>query len=141
MKILGAGYGRVVIEENNKTVIKKYLSEYGKYQNQTEYYIYMHASDEQKEIICPVIDLKDGILEMYKAKPLDRLYPELKTIQEYYNVTALYKLPFWDKLKSLMDDFNLARGDIEKLSSWGLFNNKIVLIDYGTTSFDLAYLF
>ena len=33
-----------------------------------------------------------------------------------------------------MDDFNLARGDIEKLSSWGLFNNKIVLIDYGTTS-------
>jgi len=70
--------------------------------------------DEQKEIICPVIDLKDGILEMYKAEPLDRLYPELKTIQEYYNVTALYKLPFWDKLKSLMDDFNLARGDIEK---------------------------
>lgn len=123
----------------------------GSCQNTVEYSTYRYAN-ALVDILCPVHDISnDGInLIMAKAVPLNKikadnpLYLDIQRFKKILNKVKWHIHPratlsdlseeenlLRDDILTLIDDFELLRGDLFRLSSWGYWQDKFVLIDYG----------
>lgn len=129
---IGEGAGRAVYAINKKYVLKLAKSKGGDKQCEMEYYIYNNAPKYLKRFLCPVVWYKDDMIIMKRATSL------LKTGEyRHKNIFRLFGLsvedPFVKKVNKLVDTFDLLYGDVKSISSWGLLNGQLVLVDYGCT--------
>ena len=128
---LGEGISRMVYSINENYVVKVAKIDDGSYQNKVENLVYTHASRHLLKYLCPIVYFQPDRIIMRKAIPLSSVikkkYIDLRIIrpekQAYYDLTKLTK------------DFILDAEDIISTSSWGIYNNQNVLIDYGCTSY------
>jgi hypothetical protein len=136
-KFLNKGTGRYVYVINNEYVLKLANNNKGIEQNKTE--INISESGKYNDIIASVIEYdKNGLyLIQQKANEI--------TEQEFTNITGLKvqgflsynknwesKNPkFYNKVDSLIEEFDLDRFDISTINSWGTINGNLVIVDYG----------
>lgn len=132
-KYLGEGGGRIVYAINNDYVLKLSKFSGGYKQCETENYIYHNVQQHLKKYLCPVVWYKEDMIIMRKAIPLAK-----KRKEKHNNVFRRLGISEEDilyiNIEELVKTFNLLYGDIESLSSWGILDNQIILIDYGCTN-------
>lgn len=132
-KLLGEGGGRLIYGLDDRYVIKLSKSDGGDEQCEQEYYIYNDIEENLKRYLCPVIWYKDDMLIMRKAIPLAKNRKEKsKNVFKFLNV-GINDTLYLNTMK-LIEAYDLLYGDIKSLSSWGMIDNQIVLIDYGCTN-------
>lgn len=128
--LLGEGISRRVYDLNNGLVLKLAKPEDGDYQNKVEYYVYTHASPEEKRFLCPIIWFTPRMLIMPKAQPISSVIQEkvlnLRTIRPEPN--AFQHIDYFSRR------FLMLSEDIESPTSWGCLKGENVLIDYGCTT-------
>ncbi|MBZ9686702.1 hypothetical protein G9F72_010235 [Clostridium estertheticum] len=128
---LGEGLCREVYSINDDYVVKVAKLDDGSYQNRVENHVYTHATKDLLKYLCPIVWFKPNRIIMRRAIPLSSLikdkYIDLKTIRPEKESYA--------DLNKLTNNFMLLADDIISTSSWGIYNNENVLIDYGCTSY------
>lgn len=136
---LGEGICRKVYSINEDYVVKVAKIDDGQYQNKVENYVYTHATKNLLKYLCPIVWFEPDRIIMRKAIPLSSLikdkYIDPKTIRPEKEAYA--------DLNELTKKFILFPEDIVSTSSWGIYNNENVLIDYGCTTYlgDAFYTF
>lgn len=154
---LGAGSARAAYELNNDFVLKLAKNQKGIFQNEIEmnYDIQSCYGDILAKIVKYDENAKWIIAQKafkIKSKKQFQILSDFSPddIQGYLAIKVLktgwmIKIPtqeivnqmennLWiQELLSMCIDFDLHIGDINRISSWGFLNNKIVLIDYGVT--------
>lgn len=129
---LGEGAGRIVYAINKRYVIKLAKSDGGDKQCEMENYIYNNSPKRLKKYLCPVVWYKDDMVIMKRAIPVARNRENKeKNVFRYFGIGI--DNPFYKKVNMLVDIFDLLYGDVKSLSSWGLLDGRLVLIDYGCT--------
>ena len=68
-------------------------------------------------------------LIMKKAKPIKNE----KEFLNYFNIENKKDIKNKESIKEIHDKYNLVWADLYKFTSWGIVNNRYVLIDYGYT--------
>ena len=127
---LGEGISRKVYSINDDYVIKVAKVNDGRYQNRVENYVYTHAPKNMVKYLCPIVWFEPDRIIMRKAIPLSSLIKD-----KYINLKKIRpESESYADLSKLTNDFILFAEDIISTSSWGILNNKNVLIDYGCTS-------
>ncbi len=136
-KYLGEGISRQVYSINEDYVVKVAKGDDGAYQNRIEHYVYTHADKYLLKYLCPIVCFKPHRIIMRRAVPLSQYY---KGKHVDLNAIRPEKSSYID-LNKLTKDFILDYGDIISTSSWGVYKNENVLIDYGCTSYvgDVVY--
>jgi hypothetical protein len=130
---LGEGAGRIVYALNDQYVIKLSKSKGGDLQCEKEYYIYQHTPTIMKKYLCPIVWYRDDMLIMKRAISLVKQREDRnKNIFRYFNINI--EDPFYKNINILIDKFDLLYGDVKSLSSWGLLDGSLRLIDYGCTN-------
>ena len=128
---IGEGISRKVYSINEDYVVKVAKIDDGSYQHKVEYHVYTHATKNLLKFLCPIVYFQPDRIIMRRAIPLSSLikkkYINLKTIRQEKESYA--------DLKKLTKIFILDAEDIISTSSWGIYNNQNVLIDYGCTSY------
>lgn len=128
---LGEGLCREVYSINENYVVKVAKIDDGSYQNKIENHVYTHATKDLLKYLCPIVWFEPDRIIMRRAIPLSSLvkdkYIDLKTIRPEKESYA--------DLNKLTNDFMLLADDIISTSSWGIYNNEKVLIDYGCTTY------
>jgi hypothetical protein len=128
-KYLGEGISRRVYGINDDYVIKIAKGYDGIYQNRIENHVFKNASETQIKYLCPIVWFHPERLIMKRAIPLSKFnkneYIDIKTIRPEKEAPI--------DLKRLSSKFFLFYEDIISTSSWGLYQNEKVLIDYGCT--------
>ena len=128
---LGEGISREVYSISDDYVVKVAKIDDGRYQNRVENHVYTHATKNLVKYLCPIVWFEPDRIIMRKATPLSSLikeqYIDLKTIRPEKEAYA--------DLNKLTKDFILLAEDIMATSSWGIYNNENVLIDYGCTTY------
>jgi hypothetical protein len=126
---LGIGSSRIVYDLNDGFVVKIAKDIRGIYQNEAEHKTYLsHKSVLFAEVIH--ISEDNRFLIMPKAKRIKKI----NTVLRYYRVKSIKSLFNQDKLIiSDIQDNDLSRNDLYRVSSWGLINNVPMIIDYGLT--------
>ena len=125
---IGSGSGRAVYDMGNGYVIKAARNKKGLAQNRVEHTIYM---EEQSPLLAQIIDAAENYdyVIMRKAEHIySRSY-----IQGYLRNVMIGEYPAGYELQRIMDKYGLILADIRRSSSWGLIDDKLVLIDYGFT--------
>jgi len=136
---LGEGISREVYSINENYVIKVAKIDDGSYQNKVENHVYTHATKDLVKYLCPIVWFEPNRIIMRRAIPLSTLirdqYIDFKTIRP--------EKESYDDLNKLINNYMLLAEDIFSTSSWGIYNNKKVLIDYGCTTYfgDAFYTF
>jgi len=130
-EFIGEGICRRVYSINENYVVKIAKPEDGQYQNRVENYVYTHATKDLIKYLCPIVWFNPDRIIMRRAIPLSSL-----TKEKYINPRTIRpeKQAFAD-LNKLTKNFILDAEDIISTSSWGIYNNENVLIDYGCTSY------
>lgn len=132
-KYLGEGAGRIIYALGDDYVIKLSKFDGGDKQCKTENYIYSHVQDHLKKYLCPVLWYRDDMIIMRRAIPLAKKREERK--RNIFNVLGIDEDNiFYKNIQKLVKSFDLLYGDVKNLSSWGILDNQIVLIDYGCTN-------
>jgi hypothetical protein len=101
-------------------VIKIPLSKRGYLQGINEKFIW-----NKYKGIAPLAPLKWmhlGIVCQVKCEPIYAVHP--------LKFNSLNKV---SEAKSLMEEFNFTNCDLHNPDNWGVYNNKVVLLDYGIT--------
>jgi len=128
---LGEGISRKVYSINDDYVVKVAKLDDGNYQNKVETHVYTHARKHLFKYLCPILWFENDKIIMRRAIPFSSFikekYIDLKTIRPEKEA--------YDDLNRLTIDFMLDAEDIVSTSSWGVYNNQNVLIDYGCTSY------
>lgn len=128
---LGEGISRKVYSINENYVVKVAKIDDGSYQNKVENHVYTHASNHLLKYLCPIVYFQPDRIIMRRAIPLYNLikkkYIDLRTIRPEKEA--------YDDLTKLTSNFMLDAEDIISSSSWGIYNNQNMLIDYGCTSY------
>lgn len=125
---LGQGISRIVFGVDKNYVIKLAKGVEGYYQNSVEIYVYENAK-HYKDFLCPIEWSEKEMVVMRRAIPLTN-YTNSKTV----NLTKMFKNPeVFKKLMNFKEEFYMLEEDIWATSSWGILDNKFVLIDYGCT--------
>jgi hypothetical protein len=128
---IGEGLCREVYSINKDYVVKVAKIGDGSYQNKVENYVYTHASTNLMKYLCPIVWFEPDRIIMRRAIPLSSLnkdkYIDLKTIRPEKESYA--------DLNKLTNNFILLPEDIISTSSWGIYKNENVLIDYGCTTY------
>ncbi len=139
-KMINKGSSRYVYDINNEYVLKLAKNNKGIEQNKTE--INISKSGKYNDIIANIIEYDNNGLYLIQQKA-DRL-----TEQGFTDITGLqlqgflYYLrhdkewdgrnpEFYNKVNSLVNEFELDRFDISNVSSYGIIDNNVVIIDYG----------
>lgn len=127
---LGEGISRVVFAINNDYVIKIAKDFDGDYQCSIEYHVYTHTNKILNSYLCPIVWYKRGMIVMPRAIPLSYYISE-----PYIDISKIRRdrNSYVDLIK-LSQKFDLLFEDIVSTSSWGILNNRMVLIDYGCTN-------
>lgn len=129
-EFLGEGISRKVYNLNDKYVIKVAKDREGLYQNKVEHYVYTRINTKYISYLAKIACYTPRILIMQKAIPLTKDYKE-----KFINVfTFNNSKDLLDDLCFIADKYYLFYEDLISASSWGLINEKYVLIDYGCTS-------
>lgn len=132
-KYLGEGGGRIVYDINNDYVLKLSKFRGGYKQCETENYIYHNVQQHLKKYLCPVVWYKEDMIIMRKAIPLAKERKE-KHKNVFRRLGISEEDTLYINIEELVKTFNLLYGDIKSLSSWGILDNQIILIDYGCTN-------
>ena len=129
-EFLGQGIARRVYSIDNQYVVKVAKGMDGYYQNSIENHVYEHADSNLLNYLCPIVFFKPRMIIMKKAIPLSRFM--------YYNDISMDNIlgrkNTFNDLKSMSKKFHLYFHDFVQPSSWGILNNKCVLVDYGCPS-------
>lgn len=129
-EFLGEGISRSVFAINNDFVVKVAKGREGLYQNKVEKYVFTHCSKELRKYLCPILWYKPDMLFMPRAIPLSKL-----TTQKYLDLNKLMlSKEAYEDIMYITKRFYLFQEDIISVSSWGILDNILVLIDYGCTS-------
>jgi len=129
-KLLGEGISRKVYALDDKYVIKVAKEKEGIYQNNVEHYVYTHIKFNLKKYLASIACFKPNLIIMERAVPISNTITD-----EYINVFNFYNdTNFFKDLCYLADKYYLFYEDLISSSSWGIINDKYVLIDYGCTS-------
>ena len=130
---IGEGSGRTVYALNKRYVIKLSKSKGGDKQCEMEEYIFNNAPRYLKKYLSPVIWYRDDMIIMKSATSLVK-NGEYKHKNIFRHLGISVDDPFFKKINKLVDIFDLLYGDVKSLSSWGLLDGQLVLIDYGCTN-------
>lgn len=132
-KIIGRGSSRAVFEIDKNHVLKLPTSEKGIYQCRVENRIYNSVNEYYEKYLCPILLFENNRLIMKRAAPLKRsAYPRDFSIYDLLNWNTRNKFRY--DLKALAGTFDLLYVDLLNLSSWGIYNGRYVLVDYGCTN-------
>jgi hypothetical protein len=129
-EFLGQGIARKVYSIDNLNVIKMAKGLDGYYQNSIENYIYKHADSNLLNYLCPIFFFKTRMLIMRKAIPISEFMYHNNI---HINSILSSRNTLYD-LKNMSKKYYLYFNDIVQTRSWGILNNKCVLIDYGCPS-------
>jgi len=130
-EFLGEGISREVYAINKDYVVKIAKLDDGEYQNRVENHVYTHATKNLIKYLCPIVWFEPARIIMRRAIPLSSLISD-----KYINLKTIRKeKESYDELNKLTTTFILLPDDICSTSSWGIYNNEIVLIDYGCTTY------
>ncbi|MFL0269076.1 hypothetical protein [Candidatus Clostridium radicumherbarum] len=132
-KLIGRGSSRAVFEIDKNYVLKVPTSEKGIYQSRVEYKLHSIVDEHYKKYLCPIELFENNRLLMKKAVPLKKsLYPR---------GFRIYDLLYWEDrneyrydLRYLANTYDLLYVDLLNISSWGKYNGRYVLVDYGCTN-------
>lgn len=152
----GEGSSRKIYSNKKiKGIILKYAyNKKGLEQNATEYNIYTNLKNKYGHILRPILACSKKIVIAKKALPLESLlqqtlrpfeYDEIiyfsifdilkeKKVQAILSLNYLDIYKFKNEVKKLILESDLLEEDIKRVNSWGLINDKLVLIDYGCTN-------
>ena len=132
-RYLGEGGGRIIYVIDNNYVIKLSKSDGGDKQCETENYIYNDVQENLKKYLCPVVWYKEDMLIMRKAIPLAKERREKnKNVFKFFGISNEDRI--YSNTMELIETYDLLYGDVKSLSSWGILDNNIVLVDYGCTN-------
>lgn len=149
LKHLSSGSSRLVYQTSDKTIIKLAKNDKGIAQNKAEANPKM-KSDFLNEIISSSKDgswIETHFLDKITEKEFEKLTKisfedfedalthgvKKSSNSDPKNFDKISKTPIYKEMKRLCDKFHLLPGDIVRISSWGVKNNKPVLIDAGLT--------
>lgn len=130
-KFLGEGIARKVYILDEEHVIKVAKGYDGIHQNNIENYVFTEADERLKSYLCPIDWFQPDKIIMKRALPIvDITKHRSKTIDfaEFYPDRDLER-----DLKRLSSEFYLYYKDLICPSSWGIYKDMKVLIDYGCT--------
>lgn len=128
-KFLGEGIGRKVYSFDKDYVIKIAKGYDGVYQNRIENHVFTTADESLKKYLCPILWFQPDRLIMKRAIPLSKF-----NRSEYIDINKIRpEEESGADLKKLSSKFLLFYEDIISTSSWGIYENNNVLIDYGCT--------
>lgn len=132
-KIVGRGSSRVVFAVDRSHVLKVPTSTKGIYQCRVEYKIYTNVNEYLKKYLCPILLLENNRLLMKRAMPLS--YQHLPGHPSIFNMLdSMERNEFRRDLRILANTFDLLHNDVLSLTSWGVYNGRYVLVDYGCTN-------
>lgn len=132
-KILGRGSSRAVFAIDNSHVLKVPTSTKGIYQSRVEYKIYLNVHEYLKKYLCPALLLKNDRLLMKRAIPLR--YGNFPGHPSIFNMLNWKERNEYSQdLRIIANKFDLLYNDILSLTSWGIYNDRYVLVDYGCTN-------
>ena len=127
-KYIGAGSSREVFDLSNGYVIKVAKNKAGIEQNKVEYKI---SNDDNFDIFAKVIYAISNYkyLIMKKAKKVKSInyvwrYFDVYDRDDFYNLYVI---------RSVKHKYNLVLNDLARVSSWGIIDGKLQIIDYGFT--------
>jgi len=139
-KIIGKGTGRYVYDINNDFVLKLAKNNKGIEQNKTE--INISKSGKYNDITANIVEYDNNGLYLIQQKAHRITEQGFKYITGLQLQGFLYYLrhnkewdggnvKFYNKVNSLVDTFQLDRFDIANENSWGIINDKVIIVDYG----------
>lgn len=132
-KFLGQGASRMAYQFDDNFVIKISKNRTGKYQSRTENYIFNNIDEKYKKYFCPIVWYRENMVVMRKALPFtEMLGVKHGNIFEFTNIKP--DSEFFQTLKKIARHYDLLYPDVKTISSWGILDNKPVLIDYGCTN-------
>jgi hypothetical protein len=136
-KYLGEGISRQVYAIDKNYVVKISKNSDGIYQNRIENYVYTNVDENLKKYLCPILCFNPDRIIMRRAIPIYK-YQKSKWVD--LNEIRPEESSHND-LNKLATKFMLEYEDVISASSWGVYNNENVLIDYGCTSYfgDFVY--
>lgn len=125
---IGSGSGRIVYDLENGYVVKVAKNKKGFAQNEVEHHI---SLTDPSNIFAKVIEVSDDFhfLIMEKAVQIRDFYE----VRRYFNVKSNRELFQLKEIRSVFTNHNLLMGDLYRTSSWGMIDNRPVIIDYGFT--------
>jgi hypothetical protein len=128
-KYLGEGISREVYAINEDFVVKVAKGNEGIYQNRIENHVYTHVDKNLLKYLCPISWFQPNRLIMRRAIPLSKFnknqFIDINSLRPEKELSA--------DLRRLANSFLLFYEDIISVSSWGIYKNEQVLIDYGCT--------
>lgn len=128
LRHIGSGSSRDVYDLRNGYVLKIAKNSAGLAQNQEEYRIsLMDVSGLFAKVSNVSYDFKYLIMRKARRIGSDRY------IFRFFNVTNRREFMKLKEIRSIRDRYNLLWGDLLKVSSWGIIDGKVVIIDYGFT--------
>lgn len=139
-EFLGEGASRVVYGIDENFVVKISKNKTGKYQCKTENYIYSTLSEKNKKYFCPIVWYKSGMIVMRRAISFSEILNRKHgSIFEYSNIKK--DSEFFKNVRKISKHYDLLYPDVKTISSWGILDDKPVLIDYGCTNKLYDYYF
>lgn len=143
--LLAEGSSRFIYKVDEDHILKAPFSEAGELQNRIEYDLYSEATGQQKEFLCPIVEgfirvgqFQSVCLVMKKAQPLQEYEnfqgERVSTIMQHFQISSFEELATYQDLKPLIQKYDLYIPDLEKITSWGMYEDHLVLIDYGCTN-------
>lgn len=129
-RYLGSGSARRVYDLGNGYVIKVAKNQKGIAQNKVEYAI---SSEDSSGIFADVFDisLNYKYLIMRKADQVK----SFSEVLHYFGAESEHQFRDLPEIKQLAKQYDLARADLVKKTSWGMVDGNLVLIDYGFTTY------
>lgn len=125
---IGSGSGRVVYDLGNGYVVKVAKNNKGIAQNKAESHI---SSSDHSNLFAKTIKVSEDfrLLIMEKAVRIR----DFSEVRKYYNVIRNRELFQLEEIKSVILNHSLLQNDLYRTSSWGMLNQRPVIIDYGFT--------
>jgi hypothetical protein len=147
LEYVGAGASRKVFRYGN-VVFKIAKNGFGLLQNKAEVKLFNNIEGSLKDMICPILWYSDDyrILICKYAEPLYRADgwhkdPFTRIESNEYCEKVHYNQELDYKLTCLYMHYGLDKHDLYKVSSWGVLDNKPVLVDYGYDDHVASYSF
>lgn len=132
---LGEGAGRIIYAIDSNYVIKLSKFRGGYMQCETENYIYNDINEDLKRYLCPVVWYNEDMVIMRRAIPIPFAKKKEDKNKNIFKMLGVSKDDiFYRNVMDIVDTYDLLYGDVKSLSSWGMLDNQLLLIDYGCTN-------